>query len=54
MKTLITGANGFLGASLCNAAMTKGLTVQGATRSPYSLPNGVNHCAIGNIDGSTN
>jgi UDP-glucose 4-epimerase len=53
MKILVTGANGFLGTALCNTAMSRGLTVHGATRSPNNLPKGVNHCAIGNIDSST-
>jgi len=38
MRTLITGANGFIGKALCNAFIEKGYSVRGTFRSKEKIP----------------
>ena len=52
-RVFVTGANGFIGRSLCAEALLQGLQVKGATRSISKLPAGVESTAIGAIDGQT-
>lgn len=53
-KLLITGANGFVGRALCDAAMRCGLHIRGAVRSACELPVGVESVITGAIDSKTN
>jgi nucleoside-diphosphate-sugar epimerase len=50
---LVTGANGFVGQSLCIELMRRGLPVRGAMRSRCELPSGVEATIVGAIDGKT-
>jgi nucleoside-diphosphate-sugar epimerase len=52
-RILITGANGFVGRSLCVLAVAQGMEVIGATRTACSLPEGVKNVVVGNIDDNT-
>lgn len=54
MKFLVTGANGFVGQSLCIELMRRGSPVRGAIRSRCELPSGVDATIVGAIDGETN
>lgn len=54
MKLLITGANGFVGQSLCRVALKSGFQVRGAMKSRCVLPPGVDSTIVGSIDGETN
>lgn len=51
---LITGANGFVGLSLCLAALLRGFRVKGATRNVAHLDAGVENVVVGQVDESTN
>lgn len=53
-KFLITGANGFVGRTLCGEAVSRGFRVRGTTRAICDLGTGVENAAVGAIDGSTN
>lgn len=53
MRILITGANGFVGQSLCVEALRRGLHVKGARRTAGELPAGVEPVVIGPLDGKT-
>lgn len=53
MKLLVTGANGFVGQSLCAAAAARGSSVRGATRRASPLPGGAENVVVGDIDGFT-
>jgi nucleoside-diphosphate-sugar epimerase len=53
MRTLITGANGFVGLRLCDEILRMGGQVRGAVRSPCQLARGVEQVAVGSIDGGT-
>ena len=51
MKTLVTGANGFVGTALCSELAAAGFEVVAAVRGNADLQNEV---AVGNIDAETN
>jgi nucleoside-diphosphate-sugar epimerase len=53
LQMLMTGASGFVGRALCAEVISRGLAVQGATRTPCDLPKGVKNVVVGSIDGST-
>ena len=53
MRTLITGANGFVGLRLCDEARRLGWQVRGAVRSPCQLGPGVEPVTVGSIEGDT-
>jgi nucleoside-diphosphate-sugar epimerase len=53
LKILVTGANGFVGFTLCGEAILRGMAVCGATRSPYGLPVSVKNIVVQSIDEST-
>ncbi len=50
---LVTGANGFVGLSLCDELMRRGMQVSAATRARDRLPAGVGPVSVGAIDGAT-
>ena len=50
---MVTGANGFVGQSLCTALRLQGWRVKGALRSPHQLAAGVEPVIVGEIDGGT-
>lgn len=50
MQILVTGANGFIGHTLCLEAMVCGLAVRGVTRTSCKFPNGIESFSVGNID----
>lgn len=53
MRTLITGASGFVGRALCAEAVLHGWDVCGVSRSQYAPPHGVELCRVATIDGQT-
>ncbi len=53
MRTLITGANGFVGQRLCDEALSRGWRVRGAVRAPCSLAEGVEAVTVGSVEGDT-
>jgi nucleoside-diphosphate-sugar epimerase len=53
LKLLVTGANGFVGKSLCSALHSQGKSVSIAIRANNSLPEYVNAVKVGVIDGDT-
>ncbi|NCD35400.1 MAG: NAD-dependent epimerase/dehydratase family protein [Spartobacteria bacterium] len=53
MKILVTGANGFVGQSVCWELMRRGHEVRGALRKSGALPDGCKSVVVGNIDGKT-
>ncbi len=53
MKILVTGANGFVGHSLCNSLRLNGLSVNEAVRTITEQTEGVNTFAVGNISAKT-
>jgi len=53
-RFLVTGANGFVGLSLCTELMRRGLQAKGATRSRCGLPSGVEATIVGAINDETN
>ena len=52
-RTLITGANGFVGPRLCEEARRLGWMVRGAVRTPFQFGRGIEQAAVGSIDGGT-
>ena len=54
MKFLITGANGFVGQSLCAELLRQGHAVRAAVRSASTLADGIEVAVAGAIDGETN
>jgi nucleoside-diphosphate-sugar epimerase len=50
MKVLVTGANGFVGRSLCAEVVSRGMVARGITRTSGDLPVGVENIALGDID----
>lgn len=50
---LVTGANGFVGQSLCEEIIRQGLQGRAGVRSPCQLPAGVESVAVGAINGGT-
>lgn len=54
MKVLVTGANGFVGSSLCNELLQKGYDVTIATRSKSEGFHGFKKVRIDSIDAQTN
>ncbi len=53
MRTLITGATGFVGQALCAAASAQGWQVRAALRHDRSLPAGVDQLVVGDIGAHT-
>ena len=53
MTVLITGANGFIGWSLCEKLLRDAVSVRGAVRSIGQLTPGVECCAVGKISSET-
>ena len=53
MRTLITGANGFVGIRLCDETRRLGWQVRGAVRAPCQLAQGVEPVTVGSIDADT-
>lgn len=53
MRTLITGANGFVGLRLCDEVRRLGWQVRGAVRSPCQLGQGVEPVTVGSIGSDT-
>lgn len=53
MRILVTGANGFVGRSVCAHAVRDGWSVRGAVREPRNLPDGVEPVVVEKIDGAT-
>jgi nucleoside-diphosphate-sugar epimerase len=49
----VTGANGFVGRALCTEAVKRGMAVRGITRTPCSLPDGVENVVVGEVDRDT-
>jgi nucleoside-diphosphate-sugar epimerase len=54
-RVLVTGANGFVGSTVCAALSRAGLLARAAMRSPESLPRPLNGevAIVGNIDAGT-
>ena len=50
MRIFITGANGFVGRSLCTEAVARGFTVCGMTRSPCNLPGNTENLVMGHMN----
>lgn len=53
LRLLVTGANGFVGSALSDAAIRQGLLVRGALRTNTQLQPGVDVTIVGEIDGET-
>ena len=53
-RFLVTGANGFVGLSLCVELMRRGVQVSAATRARDQLPSGIDPVSVGAIDAQTN
>lgn len=54
MTTLVTGANGFVGSTLCARLRRDGVSVRGAVRALNSKPDGAEAFAIGSLSAETN
>lgn len=52
-KVLVTGANGFVGRSLCRGLVSRGLRVVGAARSGRAVPENVEAFTLGEINSTT-
>ncbi len=53
-RILVTGAGGFIGRPLCRRLAGEGLHVRAAVRSDSTgLPDGIESCRVGSIDGQT-
>ena len=52
-RILITGANGFVGRALCDAALARGYDVKAATRTPCRFNDGIESAVVGSVDGKT-
>ena len=52
-RVLVTGANGFVGLSLCAELRHRGYQVRAAVRAPGRLPADMEAVAVGEIDGGT-
>lgn len=52
-KVLVTGANGFIGKSLCEEMLRQGWQVKAAMRTSIQMPEGIEVVEIENIDGDT-
>jgi nucleoside-diphosphate-sugar epimerase len=52
-KVLITGANGFVGKSLCEEMLHQGWQVKAAMRSSTQMPDGIEVVEVEDIDGNT-
>ena len=52
-RILITGANGFVGRALCDAALARGSIVRAATRNPCNVDDRIESVVVGAIDGET-
>jgi nucleoside-diphosphate-sugar epimerase len=53
-RFLVTGANGFVGLSLCTELMRRGFQVRGAMRSHCELPSGAEATIVGAINDGAN
>jgi nucleoside-diphosphate-sugar epimerase len=53
LQMLVTGASGFVGRAFSAEVNSRGMAVQGATRTPSDLPNGIKNVLVGSIDGNT-
>jgi nucleoside-diphosphate-sugar epimerase len=53
LRSLVSGANGFVGRALCAELVKRGLRVRGATREACLLDYAVENIAVGDIDGYT-
>lgn len=53
-RVLVTGANGFIGQSLCEEMLRREWQVRGSVRSPCQLPVGVEFVTVNAVDGETN
>ena len=53
MQLLVTGANGFVGHSLCVEAVARGFSVRAVSRTEFEMPVKVEHIIVANIDGGT-
>ncbi|MDI1236119.1 MAG: SDR family oxidoreductase [Polaromonas sp.] len=49
----ITGATGFVGRAACTEAVARKREVRAVTRAASDMPPGMDHVAVGNIDGAT-
>lgn len=52
-RLLVTGANGFVGRTLCRQAVAQGFQVRGATRTACPMGGGVENIGVGALDEST-
>jgi nucleoside-diphosphate-sugar epimerase len=52
-RVLVTGANGFVGRTLCSQLVDSGYKVRAALRSDHALTGVTDKCIVGNIDDST-
>lgn len=52
-RILVTGANGFVGAAVCQEALDRSIQVRGAVRRANRAPAGVEACAVGDLDSRT-
>ena len=52
-RILVTGANGFIGQSLCAEALRQGWQVKGTTRSACTMPAGAEIAVVGSMDDET-
>lgn len=53
-RVLVTGANGFVGRSVCSEAVAHQWVVRGITRARCELPNRVENLVVGPLDGDLN
>ena len=50
---IITGATSFVGRATCAEAVARKWEVRAVTRAACDMPPGIDHVAVGNIDGAT-
>lgn len=53
LRVLISGASGFIGQALCEAAARRGFAVRGGVRRRGALPAGIEPVEVGEINGDT-
>ena len=53
LQILVTGASGFIGRALSAEVISRGMAVQGATRTSCDLPKGVRNVVVASMDGGT-
>lgn len=54
MRIVVTGANGFIGRAVCQAAIDRGISVYATTRDPYLCAVGITNVVVGALDTQTN